>query len=250
MSQLLILCPLPIEMKHLIKSFVKRSWYFEATGNLTSQNSKGGPSKKLASKRETSRISLYYSAVPSVTIGVGGHGKVQFGVQTQYLLGHLQDVSAVICLGAGGGLSENIKIGDIVISEKTIEHDYKQRFNSGGHLPEYFGHSELLAQAKRACGFSRDLDFDIHFGDVASGDEDIVDQERAGELYQKTKALAVAWEGIGGARACAFNSVPYLEVRAITDNARSTVRESFIQNLPICMDNAAVFIQRLLNGVV
>lgn len=237
MSHLLILCPLPSEMKHLLRGFVKRSWHFEAI-----QNSRLWPSQ-----RETSRISLQHAAQPSVTIGVGGHGKVQFGVQTQYLLGHLQDVSAVICLGAGGGLSEDMSVGDLVISEKVIEHDYKELFNPSGKLPEYLGDSSLLAQAKRAREHLDRLDFNVHFGNVASGDEDIIDAERAMELFQKTKALAVAWEGVGGARACAFNKVPYLEVRAITDNARSMVRESFFKNLPICMDNASEFILRLLD---
>lgn len=211
-------------MTHFLTGLTKRCWQFET--------------------RKTSRVTLNQAGQRGLLLGVGGHGKVQFGVQTQYLLGQLPEVSAVICLGAGGGLADNMKIGDVVISEKTIEHDYIERFDPEGQLPEYLGHSSLLERVKKGHGLSSALGYDIHFGSVASGDEDIIDSQRAEALYQRTKALAVAWEGAGGARACEFNGIPFLEVRVITDNARSTVRESFVKNLPLCMDNAADFIHQ------
>src|SRR5262249_33961484 len=45
----------------------------------------------------------------------------------------------------------------------------------------------------------------------------LVSVDRAQALRDATGALAVAWEGAGGARACAFSATPYLELRAVTD---------------------------------
>jgi adenosylhomocysteine nucleosidase len=52
-------------------------------------------------------------------------------------------------------------------------------------------------------------------------------------------ALAVAWEGTGGARASAFSNVPYLEMRGATDSANHEAPVVFYVNLKIVMKNIA-----------
>jgi len=223
MPHYLIICPLKKELTYLMEGFSKSNWKFKA--------------------QSTNRLSLFQNQSPMITLAIGGHGKVQFGIQTQHLLSHFTDVTNVFCIGAGGGLTENIKIGDIVVSEKIIEHDYKQKYNRTIKFPEFAGNPEFLLKAKNV---SLNKNYDVHFGAIASGDEDIVDAERARELFTTTQALAVAWEGSGGARACAFNKIPYLELRTITDNSRDGVSESFAMNLQICMHNVANYIHELL----
>ncbi|HMB33077.1 MAG TPA: acyltransferase, partial [Methylomirabilota bacterium] len=88
--------------------------------------------------------------------------------------------------------------------------------------------------------------FAVHFGDVASGDEDIVSVDRAQALRDATGALAVAWEGAGGARACAFSATPYLELRAVTDQANVEASSHFAQHLPLAMRNLATLLGRWL----
>lgn len=228
MPRLLILCPLKKELTYLREGLVKCGWEFES--------------------QSTPRLSLHHCASRSVTLAVGGHGKVQFGIQTQYLLHHFNDVKSVICVGAGGGLAEHVKVGDVVVAEKTVEHDYTEAFAANAVIPEFFAHPQLLQKTNRAPNrIQGDFKYTVHFGSIASGDEDIVDAKRAQELYEKTGALAVAWEGVGGARACRFNEIPYIELRVITDNARDSVAESFAKNLQPCMHNAADFIHRLLD---
>ena len=218
---ILVLCPLQSELGNLLE---------------------GLSGLGLAVENHSSPKSPTY-LVPSagITLAVGGHGKVQFGVQAQYLLSHFGDVDGLVCLGAGGGLAPHLQVGDLVVGEKTIEHDYTERFDLSAVVPEFFGDSDLLARLRDHSMSS----FDVHFGSIASGDEDIVDAARAEELHLVTGALAVAWEGSGGARACQFNGIPFLEIRAITDNARDSVPESFSKNLGLCMRNAAQLLSRL-----
>jgi adenosylhomocysteine nucleosidase len=78
-------------------------------------------------------------------------------------------------------------------------------------------------------------DFRLHFGPIASGDEDVVDATRRAEIYERTQALVVAWEGAGGARACRFSDVPYLEIRGVSDQAGPTAPRDFLANLPMVM---------------
>lgn len=223
MSHLLILCPLQKELKHLLERLRQKKWIFQAD-TIEQKNRKNN----------------FYHSQPHpehrVTLATGGHGKVQFALQTQYWLTQFPDISAVVCLGAGGGLASYLQIGDLVIAEKTIEHDYKEKLNSTGRLPEFQAHPELLQKAQQL-----QVPFKTYFGVIASGDEDITNTQRVEELQRSTEALAVAWEGAGGAKACAYHEVPFLEIRTITDNARHSVEESFILNLPKCMHMAADF---------
>ena len=92
------------------------------------------------------------------------------------------------------------------------------------------------------------LRFRVHFGAVASGDEDITGAERSRALYESTGALVVAWEGAGGARACAFSGVPFVEVRAVTDTADHHASPDYDANLEVAMNNLAAFITSWATG--
>ena len=89
---------------------------------------------------------------------------------------------------------------------------------------------------------ARGLDSKCTSDPVASGDEDIVDDQRRATLQLATCALAVAWEGAGGARACGFSGVPFLEVRGITDNADDAGVADFKANVAVAMRNIATVV--------
>jgi adenosylhomocysteine nucleosidase len=171
----------------------------------------------------------------NVTLARGGHGKTQFGIQTQYLLDHAQ-FDLVICAGAAGALAPEVKVGDLIVATTTVEHDFNNKF-SNRPKPKFDGDVKSIEQLK-----TLDLsgaDFKIHFGMMAGGDEDVIDLERGKELRELHTALAVAWEGVGGARACAFNRVPFLELRGATDTADHEAPVVFYVNLKIVMQNIA-----------
>lgn len=177
--------------------------------------------------------------IPSLNllVAVGGHGKAQFAVQSQYLIDRCPDASALICVGAAGRLADYLTCGDVVVATSTIEHDYRLRFISRPP-PAHPPNPSLLA-ALRAVSAAGSFRFRVHFGIVASGDEDIIDPSRAEEVRLATGALAVAWEGSGGARAAHFNGLAFAEVRVITDAADEAAAHEFHENLKVVMPNAA-----------
>jgi adenosylhomocysteine nucleosidase len=181
--------------------------------------------------------SLEVIELPGINAGIapGGLGKVQFGVQTQYLISKVEPLGAVLCVGAAGALAGDIKCGDIVVATETVEHDIRKfgrplipRFRSSEFIVDQF---RELAGKQTACK--------LHFGAIASGDEDILDGDRREELRSRTGALATAWEGAGGARACRFSNVPYVEVRGITDLADTGAVNDFYRNLETVMGRLA-----------
>ena len=174
-----------------------------------------------------------------LTLACGGLGKVQFGVQTQHLLDVCSTWDLVICAGAAGALVEGLSVGDVVVATETVEHDIHNEF--GKPLVPRFGSAEMAVSALRSvvplCG-----SFQVHFGPIASGDEDVVDTDRRRTLHTRTGALAVAWEGAGGARACSFSGVPFVEIRGITDRADSDAASDFEANMGSALANVATLI--------
>lgn len=168
---------------------------------------------------------------------VGGHGKTQFAVQSQYLIDRLPEAGALLCAGAAGCLAEGIRFGDVIVGTETVEHDYTLRF-AQAPLPRHAPDPALLAEFQVA-GVTGTFPFAIHFKAIASGDEDVIETSRARELQALTGALCVAWEGSGGARAAQFNGVPFLEIRCITDHADEGAPASFRENLARVMPHVA-----------
>ncbi len=158
-------------------------------------------------------------------------------MQAQHLIEQKPGLQALICAGAAGSLHEEVVLGDIVVGTATIEHDYKLRFVRRP-LPYHQADARLLREFHLVPG-QVDINCRLHFGIIASGDEDIVDRRRAWELREETKALCVAWEGAGAARAATFSGLPFLEVRAITDGADHAAAADFEGNLELSMAKLA-----------
>lgn len=174
-----------------------------------------------------------------ITLAPGGFGKVQFAVQTQYLLDLGLDWDRVVCAGVADGLSDSLSIGDVVVATSTVEHDFNNRF--GPHLlPKFDGSPIALAELKDITPLM--TAFKVHFGTLASGDEAIVEPEQRQMLQEATGAVAVAWEGVGGARACTFSSVPFVELRGITKGAHADASSAFETNVELAMKNVATLI--------
>ncbi len=174
-----------------------------------------------------------------ITVSCGGLGKVQFAIHTQYLLDNISDCALVICAGAAGALVDNLAIGDIVVATETVEHDIYNQFGPP-LLPKFRGAETAVSHLTSILPIANS--FQVHFGPVASGDEDVIDTQRKIAIHELTGGLAVAWEGAGGARACQFNEVPFIEIRGITDGADSTASSDFENHLGSVMQNIATLI--------
>ena len=177
-----------------------------------------------------------------LTVAPGGLGKAQFAVHAQYLLDTLDQVRVVVCLGASGGLSGDQAIGDVVVATETVEHDFSHPHILPERVPRFAGDPAYIGAIRNSDSLTK-LPFKVTFGPVASGDEAILSVSRARELVEATGAVAVAWEGAGGARACQLSGVPYLEVRGISDLADEAAVDAFMENLPQTMTNLALFIR-------
>lgn len=224
MAEILIVTPLPEEYNDLFESLC-------ALG-LGAQKDRIG------------RLEVHRFRALHATLARGGHGKTQFGIQTQHLLDQAQ-FDLVICAGAAGALATEVCVGDLIVATETVEHDYNLKFVQRPN-PRFRGDAKSIQQIQKLN--LSDADFMIHYGIMAGGDEDVIEAARGAELRDLHHALAVAWEGVGGARAAAFSKVPYLELRGATDTADHEAPVVFDVNLKIVMRNIAFLLYRWLGS--
>lgn len=222
----LVMSPLKWEYDLLVKSL-------EELGYRAQRVQRGIRRARGIQKPQSSQdISVFGSL--NVICAYGGHGKVDFALKTYDYLKEYDEIEEVVVVGACGALNrELLNLGDVVIGVETIEHDYKEKFMGSGEPPKFFPHPHWL------MGIKNKLVSHCFFGVIASGDEDIVSQERALKLRKDTAADVVAWEGAGGARACQLAQVNFIEIRGVTDMAGKRAPEEFKKNLPHTVKNLA-----------
>ena len=90
-----------------------------------------------------------FSGLP-VLLAVGGHGKVQFGIVTQYLIDNCGPFEALVTAGTSGSIDACLKPGEVVIATDTVEHDYKIRFHGDRLPPRYSGSRDIREAISRA----------------------------------------------------------------------------------------------------
>jgi adenosylhomocysteine nucleosidase len=182
------------------------------------------------------RLPVMYLPSLGLALAQGGLGKVQFGVQTQHLIDSWPGWDVVICAGAAGALDDRLIVGDVVVGTETVEYDIYNKFGRP-RMPRFTGAEAVINDFRQMTRV--DNSFKVYFGAIASGDEDIVEAGRRDEVRARTGALAASWEGAGGARASYFSTVPFVEIRGISDEATTTAAQDFEMNLPRTMRNVA-----------
>lgn len=151
-----------------------------------------------------------------------GIGKVSAARCTQVLIDRFAP-GAVINTGIAGGLASGLAVGDIVVADGLVQHDFDA-------APTVFAPdavlSALLAQtAGNAIGAQR-----VHRGLVATGDQFISGAAAKAAIRRAfPAAMAAEMEGGAVAQAASMSGVPFAVVRAISDLADGTAAASFEQ---------------------
>ncbi len=181
------------------------------------------------------------SGRPVVTV-ISGFGKVAAAATIATVLDSFSPTHVVFG-GVAGGIASHVKIGDVVIADGLVQHDFDARpifdrfvipslgiaeIPTDPHLTE-----QLVAAAGRYLNgpFQREVTakhrllFDVdeatvHKGLIASGDRFIDNSGDARALLDALPSLlAVEMEGAAIAQVCAERGVPYAVFRSVSDRA-------------------------------
>lgn len=160
----------------------------------------------------------------SVVVVKCGVGKVNAALCVQ-ILADCFEVTHVINTGIAGSLNKGLDIGDILVSEKAIQHDmdvtifgYKPGQVPGFESREFIADAAMAQAAVGACQLANP---DIHIvkGCVVSGDQFISDDKVKQHLINEFKGDCAEMEGASVAQAASLNNLPFVIIRAISDKA-------------------------------
>jgi adenosylhomocysteine nucleosidase len=165
---------------------------------------------------------LYDHEVVLVTSGIG---KVNAAVCTQILVDDF-DVDIIINVGVAGGVGREVYPGDVVIADSLVQHDFDTSIFGDriGQIPrlntyEFKCDTTLVKKTIEAC---RDInEHKIFTGRIVSGDQFISDEGKIRWMEKEFGALACEMEGASIAQVCYLNSIPFVVIRSISDNANN-----------------------------
>lgn len=159
-----------------------------------------------------------------------GIGKVMAAMSVAILADHFR-VDAVINTGSAGTLAEGISVGDVVIAEKLAYHDvdvtaFGYEYGQMAQQPLYFESDKKFVTLIQES-LSK-LNQKWHLGLIATGDSFIAGEDKIKAIKEHfPQVLAVEMEGAAIAQAANALKLPFLVVRAMSDNANHEASISF-----------------------
>ena len=163
----------------------------------------------------------------NVVIVKCGMGKVNAGICAQTLI-HDFGCTKIINTGVAGSLDNQIDIGDIVVSEDAVQHDFDVEAIgfAKGEIPYTGLYAFPADEAVRAAAVEavKESAPDVHVfeGRVCSGDQFISTKEQKETIVNNFGGMCCEMEGAAIAQVCYLNSTPYVVIRAISDKPDET----------------------------
>lgn len=182
----------------------------------------------------------------------GGIGKVNAAICATLMINHFK-VDKVLFTGVAGGVNPDINIGDIVIGNDLIEHDFDSTAFGYelGQIPRMdtyiFKADQQLIDiacdvAEKEFGKSK-----VCVGRIVSGDEFVASVERIKWLKDTFKADCTEMEGAAVAHVCHVFNMPFLIIRAISDKANHDAKVDFPEFVKLAAKNSKTIIEGILN---
>ncbi|HEY1053585.1 MAG TPA: 5'-methylthioadenosine/adenosylhomocysteine nucleosidase [Emticicia sp.] len=194
-----------------------------------------------------------------------GIGKVNAAVVTTLIIKEFHPKS-VIFTGIAGGISEELKQGDIVIGKQLTYHDYGRLTNEGLSTnatrnpitkqlnPLYFASDSLLVL--QALSAAREVTLqkmsaeasqpNISAGTIVTGDTFVTSSTAVSNFEKTLHANATEMEGAAVAQVCFQQHIPFLIIRSISDKANEKASVDFQTFKKIASDNSATLVKEIL----
>lgn len=211
--------------------------------------------EKIAIEKTENALNLCYYigkfAGHQIVLVRSGIGKVNAAICTQSMIDRYH-VDYVINIGVAGSLSTELHIGDILVSTDLVQHDMDTSVfgDAIGTIPRmevrYFqADNKLVALAQKAAELCH-LDCRVLTGRVASGDQFISSEEAKDRIRSTVGGDCAEMEGAAIAHACYLNNVPFVVLRAISDDANEAAQMSFEDFTMLAAKNSSLLAETMI----
>ena len=180
-----------------------------------------------------------------------GVGKVNSARCTQILIDNM-DVDMIINIGVAGGISEKLKVCDIVIGEKLVQHDFDiTAFNhEKGYIPNvgvYIDSDTYLVNVAKEC--INNKKYNVVSGIIASGDIFCTESWMSKKINTKFNALCVEMEGASIAQVCYLSNIPFIVIISISDVPNNNNVLTYEEFLNESSKNVSNFIYEIIKNI-
>lgn len=186
-----------------------------------------------------------------VVLVKSGMGKVNAGICAQILITRFH-AGRIVNTGVAGSLDNRIDIGDFVISEDAVQHDFDVSpigFRKG-EIP-FTGLTAFPADAelrRAAVAAVRETapEIGIFEGRICSGDQFIASRRQKEEIIREYGGLCCEMEGAAIAQVCTLNRIPFVIIRAVSDKADDSEEVSFAKFSAAAASRCAAAVQYMI----
>lgn len=175
-----------------------------------------------------------------------GVGKVNAARTTQILLNNFE-IEYIINVGTAGSLNENIEIGDIVIGENLVQHDFDVTAagREKGYITDvgkyFYSDKNIIGKAKKTIELMNE-NFNAFIGTIATGDIFVQDLEVKERIKKEFNADCAEMEGASIAQVCTLDNIPFIVIRSISDKPNGNNAVDFEKYLELACERYAKFI--------
>lgn len=178
---------------------------------------------------KTAGIEFYLGKINGTDVVVAecGIGKVHAAMCTQ-IMADKYNVGAIISTGIGGGIGDGLHVGDLVIADGLVQHDFDvspfgyakgYMFRGDKDKPTVYNTDKELNALVLKAAQAHISPEKLKSGIIATGDIFVADREKKTEIHDRFNALVTEMEGGAIAQTAAENNIPFTVVRAISDLA-------------------------------
>ena len=208
----------------------------------------------------------------SVALAESGVGKVA-SAAISTLIAKALDCRAIVVCGVAGGIDPALAIGDVVIADRLIQHDYGHLTDQGirnfrpgiaplGEARDRITFDLSAELLMRIGGAVKDIVLSplppdlgvptsrpprIAFGPIVSGDQFINSEQVRRRLHRDYAALAAEMEGAAVAQAAELIGIPCIVIRSLSDLAGADSHLDFPKFLRAVAPTAAEVVARIVS---
>ena len=177
-------------------------------------------------------------------------GKVNAALCTQAMLDNF-NIEAVINVGVGCSLDENVIIKNAVVATALCQYDFDTSAIDGVKGLILDGKTSIdadealslaLEKAAKAAGAK------VHRGIIATGDTFIASEELKRSIYEGFGAICGEMEGGAIAQVCYINGVPFAVLRTISDGGDESAQLDYPEFKEIAAEKSCEIILNFLEN--
>lgn len=187
----------------------------------------------------------------NIIIAYSKIGKIHASITCSTMILHFK-ADYIIFSGVAGGLSNDLKIGDIVLATSLCQYDVD--ITAFGHPLGFIPESNVFIETNKilnniAKKTAKNKNIELKEGIIASGDTFISDKTKKQWIMDNFNACAVEMEGASIAVVSNLFNIPSCIIRSISDSADDNANISFDEFLLIAATKSASFIIAMIDEI-